>query len=167
MIDVEIDKLTNSIENVVSGDVFDTVITQLRQIDKPLIKKSAWQFNWQKEIQDLSKSVFKLTTANNPSIIQGLISIEDKTDHLFMHLIETAKFNKGKNKIYFGVPGNLVAFACKVSVEKGYDGFLAFDAKTELIKHYQVSLGATHFRGLRMFIKPDAATKLISNYFKL
>lgn len=83
-----------------------------------------------------------------------------------MHLIESAKFNKGKNKAYFGVPGNLVAFACKISVDLGYEGFLAFDAKSALIKHYQNSLNATHFRGLRMFIEPGAAKKLISQYFK-
>jgi hypothetical protein len=84
-----------------------------------------------------------------------------------MHLIESAKFNKGKDKVYYGVPGNLVAFACKLSVDMGYEGFLAFDAKTELIKHYQKSLGATHFRGLRMFIETHAALKLISQYFQL
>jgi hypothetical protein len=76
-----------------------------------------------------------LTTVANPSIIQGLVSIENKQDHIFMHLIESAKFNKGKTKVYYGVPGNLVAFVCKVSVNKGYEGFLAFDAKSALIKH--------------------------------
>lgn len=50
-----------------------------------------------------------------------------------MHFIESATFNKGKIKVYLGVPGNLVAFACKVSVDKGYEGFIAFDAKTALI----------------------------------
>jgi hypothetical protein len=35
-------------------------------------------------------------------------------DHVFMHLVESAPFNKGKTKLYSGVPGNLVAFACKV-----------------------------------------------------
>ena len=94
------------------------------------------------------------------------MSIEDKQDHMFMHLIESAKFNKGKDKAYFGVPGNLVAYACKVSVDKGYEGFLAFDAKSALIKHYQESLYATHFRGQRMFIETSAALRLISQYFK-
>jgi len=107
-----------------------------------------------------------MTTVNNPTIIQGLLSIEDKQDHVFMHLIESAKFNKGKNKVYFGVPGNLVAYACKVSVDKRYEGFIAFDAKTALIKHYQETLYATHFRGLRMFIETSAALRLISQYFK-
>ena len=103
---------------------------------------------------------------NNRRIIQGLVSILDKQDHIFMHLIESARFNKNKNKVYLGVPGNLVAYACKVSVDKGYQGFLAFDAKSVLIKHYEETLHATHFRGLRMFIQTNAALRLISQYFK-
>jgi hypothetical protein len=83
-----------------------------------------------------------------------------------MHLIESAKFNKQKDKVYAGVPGNLIAFACKISVDKGYQGFIAFDAKSVLIKHYQETLFATHFRGLRMFIETTAAMRLISQYFK-
>ncbi len=165
-LDFEIDKLTNSIENTQTGEVFDTEIARLTDKDAKQIKKADWQFNWGKELRDKTKEVYKLTTVNNPTIIQGLLSIEDKQDHLFMHLIESAKFNKGKDKAYFGVPGNLVAYACKVSVDKGYEGFLAFDAKSALIKHYQESLYATHFRGQRMFIETSAALRLISQYFK-
>jgi hypothetical protein len=165
-LDFVIDKLTNSIENTYTGEVFDTEIVRLTVKDLKHILKSDWQFDWAKEIKDKSKEVYKLTTVNNPTVIQGLISIEDKQDHIFMHLIESAKFNKNKDKVYLGVPGNLVAYACKVSVDKGYQGFLAFDAKTSLIKYYQESLFATHFRGLRMFIETNAALRLISQYFK-
>jgi hypothetical protein len=165
-LDFEIDKLTNSIENTSTGELFDTVVVRLTLKDLSLIRKSDWQFDWSKEIKDKTKEVYKLTTVNNPTIIQGLLSLEDKQDHIFMHLIESSKFNKGKSKVYLGVPGNLVAFACKVSVDKGYQGFLAFDAKTALIKHYQETLHATHFRGLRMFIETNAALRLISQYFK-
>lgn len=165
-LDFEVDKLTNSIENLITGEVFDTEIVRLTEADSQQIKKAEWQFNWLKELKDRSKFVYKLTTINNPTIIQGLLSIEDKQDHIFMHLIESSKFNKGKEKMYLGVPGNLVAYACKVSVDKGYDGFLAFDAKTSLIKHYEETLHATHFRGLRMFIETNAALRLISQYFK-
>ena len=165
-LDFEIDKLINSIENTSTGEVFDTIVVRLTTKNLRLIHKSDWQFDWVKEIHDKTKEVYKLTTINNPTIIQGLLSIEDKEDHVFMHLIESSKFNKGKNKAYLGVPGNLVAYACKVSVDKGYQGFLAFDAKTALIKHYIETLHATHFKGLRMFIETDAAVILISKYFK-
>ena len=104
---IEIDKLTNSIENTLSGEVFDTEITRLTKGDLKVIKKSDWLFDWRLEFNTQNNEVYRLTTVNNPTIIQGLLSIEDKEDHTFMHLIESAKFNKGKDKLYLGVPWKL------------------------------------------------------------
>ena len=166
LVDIEIDKLTNSIENTVSGDVFDTDIFQLSSKDIRQINKAVWQFNWQEQLKLFDRETYKLVIKNNPKIIQGLISLSDLEDHIYMHLIESAKFNKGKSKIYTGVPGNLVAFACKLSFDKGYDGYLAFDAKTILVQHYQETLFATHFKGTKMIIETPAANRLINQYFK-
>jgi hypothetical protein len=166
LVDIEIDKLTNSIENTVSGDVFDTDIFQLYSNDIKQINKAVWQFNWQEQLKLNDRETYKLVIRNNPKIIQGLISVSDLGDHIYMHLIESAKFNKGKTKIYTGVPGNLVAFACKLSFDKGYDGYLAFDAKTVLVRHYQETLYATHFKGTKMIIETPAANRLINQYFK-
>ncbi len=167
MFDFEIDKLTNSIENALTGEVFDTEIARIHFGDSGKeIKKTDWLFNWKKETQIANRQVFKLITPQNPKIIHGLLSLENKDDHIFMHLLESAKFNKGVSKIYLGVPANLVAYACKVAFENKYDGFVAFDAKSALIQHYEKTLGATHFRGLKMFIETNAAKKLVNRYFK-
>lgn len=165
LLDFEIDKLTNSIENTLTGEIFATEVAKIGLPEKSLIKKSECLFDWKIELKSTFKEVFKLTTANNSGIIQGLICFEDKKDHIFLHLLESAKFNKGKNKLYLGVAGNLVAFACKVSFDKGYEGFVAFDSKTALIKHYEKSLGATYFRGQRMFIETRAAAQLVARYY--
>ena len=165
LIDIEIDKLTNSIENMVSGDIFDTEIYRLSNKDIKQIKNIDWQFHWKEQIMVPERKIYKLVIKNNIKVIQGLISLSDQGDHIYLHLIESAKFNKGKMKMYAGVPGNLVAFACKLSFEKGYEGFLAFDAKTILIKHYQDTLYATHFKGTRMIIETPAALRLINKYF--
>jgi hypothetical protein len=116
------------------------------------------------KIQD--RQVFQLTTVGNRQIIHGLIAITDKGDHIFMDLIESAKFNKGKKKLYLGVAGNLVAFACKLSFEKGYQGVVSFVAKTQLIRHYEQTLGAQRFAGNRMFIDTKEAMILVEKYFK-
>ncbi len=165
LLDFEVDKLTNSIENTLTGEVFDTEVAKITWQEKSVIKKSAWLFDWHLELKTIHKEVFKLTTVNNFDIIQGLMCFEDRKDHIFLHLLESAKFNKGKQKIYTGVAGNLVAFACKTSFDKGYEGFVAFDSKTALIKHYEKSLGARHFRGQRMFIETRAAEQLVAKYF--
>ena len=166
LVSIEIDKLTNSIENVVSGDIFDTDVIQLFTKDTKQINKTDWQFNWQEQLKHADRDVYKLVIKDNVKIIQGLISLSDKGDHIYMNLIESVEFNKGKTKIYAGVPGNLVAFACKLAFTRGYEGYLAFDAKTVLIKHYQDTLFATHFRGTKMVIETPAANRLINQYFK-
>ena len=166
LVDIEIDKLTNSIENRISGDVFDTEICRLVGKDCKQIIKPDWLFNWQEQIKFSERETYKLTIKDNSKIIQGLVSLSDRGDHIYMHLIESSKFNKGKNKMYVGVPGNLVAFACKLSFEKGYEGYLAFDAKTVLVKHYQETLYATHFKGTKMLIETPASIRLIDKYFK-
>src|SRR5437870_3745167 len=104
--DFEIDKLTNSIENSITGETFDTEIIQLNTKDVKLIIKKNWLFDWRAEIKDKTKEVYKLSTVNNRLIIQGLISIEEKHDHIFMHLVESAVFNRGNEKMYLGIPGN-------------------------------------------------------------
>lgn len=82
-----------------------------------------------------------------------------------MHLIESAAFNIGKHKTYFGVPGNLVAYACKLSFQRGGDGYVSFIAKTKLIDHYIESLGAVHVGGHLMVINTPTALNLINKYF--
>lgn len=166
-LDFLIDKLTNSIENIQTGDTFSTNITLLSAADlKSVTKKSGWQFDWKYELKQPEREVYKLTIPNNISVIQGIVSLEIKSDHIYMHLVESALFNKGKSKVYAGIPGNLVAFACRLSFQRGFDGNVSFISKTQLIDHYIKSLGAFHFGGRIMIIESGAALKLIDKYFK-
>ena len=50
--DFEVDKLTNSIENTISGEVFDTLVVKLKPTDGKEIKKGDWTFNWRNELKD-------------------------------------------------------------------------------------------------------------------
>ena len=106
-IDIEIDKLTNSVENVITGDSFQTDISLVDNSDlKSVTTKNGWLFNWKSEYKRPDRDVYKLTISGNPEIIQGLISITEMADYVYMHLIESAPFNLGRKKVYVGVPGN-------------------------------------------------------------
>ena len=165
-LDFVVDKLTNSIENVVTGDSFPTDITLISSADlKTVTKKNGWTFDWKDEFKQPERDVYKLTIVNNQTVVQGLISLEIKSDHVYMHLVESAPFNKGKTKIYAGVPGNLVAFACKLSFQRGHEGNVSFFSKTQLVQHYIDTLGAMHFGGRVMIIDTNAALKLLNKYF--
>ena len=65
-IDIEIDKLTNSIENVITGEGFQTDIFLIGSKDiKSVTKKNGWLFNWKAEFKQPDRDVYKLTIAGN------------------------------------------------------------------------------------------------------
>ena len=166
-LDFEVDAITNSIRNVISGDSFQTEVYRLAKTDlKQITKKDKWNFNWKSELEDNAKEVYKLTIVNNPNVIQGLLSLSVEQDHIYISLLESAPFNIGKKKIYEGVAGNLIAYACKISFQRSFDGFVAFDAKTKLIEHYKNTLNAKLIGDKRMIIDHFAANILVGKYFK-
>ncbi|MCD4745253.1 MAG: hypothetical protein K8R58_03035 [Bacteroidales bacterium] len=61
-LDFIIDKLTKSIQNTISGDSFQTEVSNLSNKDiKQVTKKIGWNFNWKSELADNTKEVYKLT----------------------------------------------------------------------------------------------------------
>jgi hypothetical protein len=69
-LDFIIDKLTNSIQNVVTGDSFATCISLVTTGDlNNLINKNKWQFDWKFEFKQPQRDVYKLTIVNNQSVI--------------------------------------------------------------------------------------------------
>ena len=166
LLDFKIDKLTNSLENATTGEILQTEVFPIEEVDlKSISKKAGWKFNWKKEFFDRRKQVYKLVLQQQPNIIQGLICFEIKSDHIFMYLIETAPHNFGKTKKYFGVAGNLVAFGCKISFENGFEGYIAFESKTKLIGQYSKTLGAKLLFGQHMELDTNASIKLINRFF--
>lgn len=69
IVDIEIDKLTHSIENAISGDSFKTEIFELTSDDLKRIKKSEWLFDWKYEAKQADKTVYKLVIKENNHII--------------------------------------------------------------------------------------------------
>lgn len=98
-LDFEVDKLTNSIENVVTGDSFLTDVSLVTVQDlKKVTTKNKWMFDWKFEFKQAERDIYKLTIVNNQNIIQGLISLEIKFDHVYMHLVESAPLTRGNQK---------------------------------------------------------------------
>ena len=75
--DFIVDKLTNSIENTITGDSFATEVSVLSTVDLiNITKKNNWLFDWKYEFKQPEREVYKLTIINNQNIIQGLVSLE-------------------------------------------------------------------------------------------
>jgi hypothetical protein len=103
--DIEIDELTRSIENAITGDNFKTEVLELSAADIRKLKKTEWLFDWKAEAKQPDRKVYKLVITDNADIIQGLISLQDRGDHIFMPLIESNKFNRGARKVYLECSG--------------------------------------------------------------
>jgi len=162
----EIDKITESIENARTGETLNTLVLPITKDDlKEITKKNGWLFDWKEDLSKSEHQVYKLVTEQKPQTIQGLVSLRKREDHVFMNLIENAPFNRGKGKKYLGVCGNLTAFGCKLSLEYGFDGVIAFEPKTALIPHYQKTLGAVMISERRMAINEEPARRLLDKYF--
>jgi hypothetical protein len=87
----KVDKLTASLEEVSTGRSYSTSVYALERSELPLvIKKNGWKFNWREEFAYDVKTVYKLIANDFPDEIQGLISLSDAGDHIFMPLVETA-----------------------------------------------------------------------------
>ena len=166
VLDFEIDKITESIENAETGETLDTLVLPVTRADmEKTTKKNGWLFDWKLEFSRQEHKVYKLVTEIEPDNIQGLVSLEKDEGFVLMNLLENAPFNVGKNKKYLGVACNLAAYGCKLSNEYGFDGILAFDSKTNLIPHYEKMLGAVRLGGSRMAIFEERAKFLIDKYF--
>jgi len=165
-LDFEIDKITESIENAETGETLDTLVLPVTKADlEEVTKKNGWLFDWKLEFSEPEKQVYKLVTEQEPQTIHGMVSLEKRVKHIFMHLIESAPCNIGKEKKYFGVCGNLTAYGCKLSKELGFNGVIAFDPKTALIPHYEKTLGAVLISERRMAIFEKDAQVLLDKYF--
>lgn len=163
MLSVEIGTLTHSILDVATGRSLSTSVSSAKVAEVRRLK-GKWNFDWKSEID--SFEVYKLVADEIGVEIQGLISLARMDDHVFVNLLESHPANVGRNKRFDGVPGNLMAFAARLSLSLGCGGVVAFDAKTELIEHYkQVFLAQQIGRSQRMVIEEAAAIALISKYY--
>lgn len=163
MIDALIDKLTNSIDEVATGqslesDISRATLAELRRLSKK------WNFDWRREAAE--REVYKLIAPQVGSMIQGLMSLDRMEDHVHVNLLESHPQNVRRGKKYEGIPGNLMAHAAKLSCELGFGGALSFDAKSALIDYYEKTLGARRVgSSQRMVIEEPEAQRLMEQYF--
>lgn len=71
-----IDKITNSIDDVITGQSFETEIFPVTKEDlKKVLKKNGWKFNWRKEFELKERRLYKLVLKGR-STIEGLIAFK-------------------------------------------------------------------------------------------
>lgn len=144
---------------------FIAEILEVEEKDYATIKKSKqFEFDWSEEKENNVFKIVKKDSAPNQEIL-GLISLINFTDELRMHvsLLESSKDNKGKNKKVDRIAGCLLAFAARLSFEKGYYGFTSLVPKTQLIDFYIKKYGFEQY-GRQLAVDGQSAINLIEKY---
>lgn len=124
---------------------------------------SDWRLNWRASVE--SMEVFKLIDPAAPDAILGLLALKRCENYVEVTLLESHPRNVGPTKRFQGVAGSLLAFAAQLSFQLGGDGFIAIDAKTELVEHYERVYGFKRIgRSQRMILDTQDAARLIAQY---
>lgn len=126
-------------------------------------KNRGWHFNWLEIGSQVGMIVYKITYQKQ---IQGLVAFSrpPREDGVVpVTNFEAAPSNFGHSG-GFGVGPTLAAIVCGSSVAWGFDGFIAFQAKTKLVEHYRKHFRARVVYGDNMVVDDNAAKTLIERY---
>jgi hypothetical protein len=123
------------------------------------------------------KIIERVSRRERPVIVR-LVEIKDEEDilgvmgvvdvpgdkRMEIKLLANSIDNRGRNKIYEGIAGCLIAFACNLSLDKyDLDACVSLVPKTELIKHY---MGKYYmlYGGHQLYLEREAMYKILNEY---
>ena len=158
LVKIDIDLLTQCLIRTKDNKIVKTKVKEISIQDYNL---ENWEFNWIEE-------------SKKDKRLQGIVEYYENKERQLLEvvLVEIAPFNNRhnpknilKSKEYLGVGGHLFAEIARISFEKGYDGYVSFLAKTNLIEHYKKTLGAKQLSYIEMYIDDEAAMKLVKKYY--
>ena len=129
-----------------------------------------WLFDWSKTEKKGYKILALYVEGDNR--IQGAISIRENPQNMSIEIdiVESAPFNssynkKVKDKEYNEVGICLFTEVCKRSFDLGYDGYVEFIAKSNLVKYYMDNMRTIPIDAQRMYINTSGAKWLIEKYY--
>lgn len=167
---IEIDELTPCLRRLSDGKIIKTEVLDISPTQK---KFKDWEFDWTKPKRE--GFAVRAIKADGDDRIQGMVALkaDAKNYAVVVDIVESAPFNNPHNKLfkkkeYAGVGGHLFAEAVRESYKQGFDGYVFFKAKTNLIEHYEKTLGAVLInpKDRIMAIDERAAKKLYDQYFQ-
>ncbi|MEM9340190.1 MAG: N-acetyltransferase [Bacteroidota bacterium] len=144
------------------GKAYKVAIETVQTNDYKSITKSRYFFDWKKE---RSQEVYKLTIVGSSDIL-GLVSVERIPEEWQIHirLITVSKENKGSDKVYENITGNLITFISKIAVrEYGELACVSLKPKDAIAQHYVDKFGM-NITGMMLSIEIAEILALINTY---
>ncbi|RMZ60962.1 N-acetyltransferase [Chryseobacterium nematophagum] len=118
-----------------TGKSFPIEILPLESRDYKSLTKKRYFFNWKDEKE---QEIYKLVIKGDNDIL-GLISFEIISEEWRIHirLLTVSEENKGKNKKFDKIAGNLICYVSKIAViEFAERACISLKPKTAIYQHY-------------------------------
>ena len=137
-------------------------ILPVEDIDYKSLKKARYFFDWKEEKE---QEVYKLIRDGSEEIL-GVISVERIPTEWRIHirLLTVSRENKGKDKVYDKIAGNLIAYVSKLAVEEfGELACISLRPKTPIAQHYidKYNMNTT---GITLSLEVPEILDLINQY---
>lgn len=152
------------ISEVKTGFVKEVQVLQVQDEELKHFTSKKYFFTWKKE---QGKAAFFKLCLKGDEVALGLIALVDHpTDYRFeIKLLACSRENFGKDKIYDGIAGCLIGFACKEAVKKfGNKACVSLLPKTVLREHYKAKYGFLD-GGHHLFVEGTSLLHLLNEYY--
>lgn len=138
-------------------------ITEVDEADFKLLTKKRYSFNW-KHLKE-EEGLYKLQITGEDNIL-GVIYLTDAPDEkrIEIKLLACSIENQGRNKIYEGIAGCLIAYACQLAkIKYGYLACVSLVPKTSLKAHY-ISKYDMIDAGWQLYLEGEQLNNIIVKY---
>lgn len=140
-------------------------IAPVEDEDYKLLTKKRYHFSWKPFRSRTDTTVYKLQIPGDEDIL-GVMALIDfsRESRIEINLLACTGENVGKGKIYEGIAGHLIAYACRLAVKKyGSNACVSLVPKTRLKNHYIMKYGMLD-AGWQLFLEGRALNNIILKY---
>jgi hypothetical protein len=148
--------------NTSTGEKYSVDILPVEIEDFKTLRKDRYFFDWRIE---KSQEVYKLQIKGSSDIL-GLVSIERIPQEWRIHirLLTVSKENKGNEKKYDKIAGNLIAYVAKIAIrEFGELACVSLRPKSQIAQHY-IDKYNMNITGMTLSIEVPEIIDLINLY---
>lgn len=145
-----------------TGESHQIEIVPVEYGDYQSLTKRRYFYDW---IEEKDQEVYKLKITGTSDII-GLVSFEQIPEEWRIHirLLTVSKENKGRDKKYENIAGNLITFVSKIAVREYAElACVSLKPKEVLAQHYIDKYGM-QITGLVLSIEILGIMKLLNTY---
>lgn len=141
---------------------YRATISLVEKHDYKKITKARYFFDWKKEHKN---QIYKIEVEGTDDIL-GLISVLyiPKECRIHINLLTVSKENKGKNKKYHNIIGNLITYISKIALrEYGELACVSLKPKSNIAQHYIDTYGM-NITGNLLSVELKEILHLIAKY---